>query len=106
MNDPADERFVVAGVIGIIAVLILIVSLLRIYAAIMNFSFKRRALGITSLILGLGTCLTFYCALTSIALAVYGLIVMMNQEVAEAFKMRAEGRSSDDILREFNNRPA
>lgn len=84
---------------------LLIVAVLRIVASARNFFFLSRTLGIVSLFAGLLSVFTFYCGLTSVAIAIYGLIVMFNREVAEAFEMRTKGATADDVLRNFNSRP-
>ena len=75
----------------------LISALLRITAGIFNIRYRRRVLGIVALAVGLSTMLTGYCAPTSIALAVYGLIVYVNEPVMMAFRMGDSGRPSAEI---------
>jgi hypothetical protein len=74
---------------------------LHIFAAIQNYKFKSRTLGIVALSVGCATLLTCYCGPTSIALAVYGLIVFLNAEVGYAFKMAESGYTGDQILASF-----
>ena len=59
----------------------------RIIAGIFNLRFRRRGLGMVALGLGLLTMITGYCAPTSIALAIYGLIVFVNEPVVAAFEL-------------------
>src|SRR5215208_6038944 len=74
---------------------------LRIFAGIANLRHRRRLLGMTALGLGLLTMMTGYCAPTSIGLAVYGLIVYLNDSVIEAFAMGDAGKSNADIQAVF-----
>jgi hypothetical protein len=83
----------------------LLTGILRIVAGIRNLVFRSRVLAMISLFAGLLTAFTGYCAITSIGIAVYGLIVLFNREVAEAFEMRKNGATADDVLRTFNSRP-
>lgn len=83
-----------------ISVPCLIIGALRIVAGVYNYHYRRRILGITALACGLFTLVTGYCAPTAIALAIYGLIVYVNEPVIMAFQMgdsrrpRAEIRSA------------
>jgi hypothetical protein len=75
---------------------------LQIYAGLKLYQFKSRSLGIIALSSGLATILTCYCAPTSIALFVYGLIVLLNDSVREAFELAKQGHSPDQIDLMFN----
>src|SRR5205823_5880308 len=67
-------------------------GLLRIVAGLFNIRYRRRGLGIAALAVGLVTMMTAYCAPTAIGLAVYGLIVYLNEPVVLAFQMGDSGR--------------
>lgn len=69
-----------------VGLVLLAVAGIRIYAGIRNLSFKGRTLGIIAISCGLATSLTMYCAPTSIGLMIYGLIVYLDGNVAQAFK--------------------
>ena len=73
----------------------------RVVAGVCNLRYRRRVLGMTALGLGLLTMITGYCALTSIGLAVYGLIVYLNESVAAAFAMGESGKTNADIQAAF-----
>jgi uncharacterized membrane protein len=75
----------------------LVSGLLRIVAGIFNLQYRRRVLGIVALAVGLLTMLTAYCAPTSIALAIYGLVVYVNDPVIMAFQMGDSGRPLSEI---------
>jgi hypothetical protein len=75
----------------------LIIGVLRIVAGAFNYHYRRRALGITALACGLFTLITAYCAPTAIALAIYGLIVYVNEPVIMAFQMGDSGRPRAEI---------
>lgn len=87
--------------LGIISLVISVLCFcgagLHLWAGMVNWNFRRRKLGITALGLGLISVLTFYCALTGIPLAVYGLIVLLNDSVIAAFEMGDRGRSYAEI---------
>jgi hypothetical protein len=66
------------------------------------YKFQSRTLAIVSLSAGLATMLTCYCAPTSIGLMIYGLIVLMNDSVRQAFDLAKQGNSPDQIDAFFN----
>jgi hypothetical protein len=76
-------------------------GVLRLVAGVYNLRYKRRKLGMWALGLGLFTMITGYCALTSIGLAIYGLIVYLNDSVIEAFGMGDAGKKAADIQAAF-----
>lgn len=80
-----------------ISVPCLIIGLLRIVSGLFNLHYRRRGLGIVALGVGLLTMLTGYCAPTGIALAIYGLIVYVNEPVILAFQMGDSGRPLSEI---------
>jgi hypothetical protein len=80
------------------------VGILRIIAGIMNLKYRGRRLGLTALIIGTLSLFTMYCAPTSIALLVDGLIVYMDEDVRRAFALGEQGFSSEKIRRLGNRR--
>jgi hypothetical protein len=76
-------------------------GVLRIVAGWFNWRYQRRILGITALGIGLLSMFTGYCAPTAIALAIYGLIVYVNESVAAAFEMGSRGRTKAEIQGAF-----
>jgi hypothetical protein len=79
-------------------------GVVRIVAGIFNLRFRRRGLGLVALGLGLFSLATGYCAPTAIALAVYGLIVYVNEPVIAAFEMADSGRTPAEIRAAFEPR--
>jgi len=104
--DPTEFVNFMTGFMFAMGAVLMLTGVLRIVAAVRNFFFLSRVLGIVAVCFGLVSSLTAYCAPTSIAVAVYSLIVLFNREVAEAFEMRASGKSADDVLAVFNSRPS
>ena len=97
---PKKEAEALRGVgmlLAAISVPALIVAVLRITAGIFNFRYRRRGLGMIALLVGLLMMITGYCAPTAIALAVYGLIVYVNEPVVMAFAMGDSGRPVAEI---------
>jgi hypothetical protein len=76
---------------------------LRIVAGIFNVRYRRRGLGMVALGLGLLTMITGYCAPSSIALAIYGLIVYVNEPVVAAFELGEQGRKPSEIRAVFGS---
>jgi hypothetical protein len=102
-NDfpPGMLLWVLPLVYGGLAILVLAVAGLRITAGVRNYQFRGRTLGIVALAGGLLTMLTCYCLPTALALAIYGLVVYLNNQAAEAFRMGEAGRPADEILTVF-----
>ena len=74
---------------------------LHIMAGIRNFKYRGRTLGLVALIGGMLSCSTCYCAPTTIALGVYGLVAYLNPPVVHAFTMGDAGESKPGILAAF-----
>jgi hypothetical protein len=87
-------------------IVMLIIGGMRIYAGLRNYFFQGRALGIVSVCLGFAGSVTGICALPAIGLGVYALIVYFNKEATEAFQMRSQGATADDVIKAFHSRPA
>lgn len=98
-NQPAI--WIVPLVYGGMAVAALIPGVLHLVAGLKNYRFRGRTLGFVALACGMVTVLTCYCLPTAVALSVYGLIVYLNQEVSEAFRMGEAGREPAEILATF-----
>ncbi len=97
----ADEKTVltiVSVIYLILGILVLIVGILNIVAGIRCLRFRGRTLAIVALFSNIVSAVTCYCAPTSIALMVYGLIVLFNGEVAEGFQLAAEGKDPESVL--------
>jgi hypothetical protein len=55
-----------------------------------------------SIIAGLSSMLSCYCAPTAVGLLVYGLILFLNPAVKTAFQMVEQGHSVDQVLAAFS----
>ncbi len=82
----------------------LVIGGTRVYAGVRNLYFRSHTFGIVSLALGLATVVTCWCAPTSIALTIYGLIIYLNPFVAEAFAMGERGAEPEAIVAHFSHR--
>jgi len=104
---PHEDLTNMRGLGVILLILAIPVALcggVRITAGIYNLRFRRRGLGLIALGLGLLTLATGYCAPSAIALAVYGLIVYVNEPVIAAFQMAESGRTPAEIRAAFDSR--
>ena len=79
----------------------LVASVLHLWAGLRNYRFRGRTLGIVALACGMLTVLTCYCVPTAVAIGVYGLIVYLNPEASEAFRMGEAGCEPTEILATF-----
>jgi hypothetical protein len=101
---PDPQLAAMRGMSGImfgLAVPAILCGTLRFIAGVFNLRYRRRILGMTALGLGLLTMITAYCAPTSIGLAVYGLIVYLNDSVIAAFALGDAGKGKADINAAF-----
>jgi hypothetical protein len=90
-GGPPFPVHAVAGVYLAMAAAGLIPGALHIVAGIRGLYFRGRTFGLFSLLFGLLSIGTCYCSVTSVGLAVYGLIVYFNHNVARAFDMADRG---------------
>ncbi len=103
-NGPpgmAGMEWVLGGGYLVVGVVVLLAGIFRFYAGLQNFRYRKRVLGIVSLVCGLASMFGCYCAPTSIALLIYGLIVYLNPAVQAAFEMGDKGTPADAILSAF-----
>lgn len=96
-QPPEEMMWVLVAVYGGMGAVAIICGLLKVVAGIRNLSYKGRVLGFVALGSGLLSSITCYCAPTAIGLAVYGLIVYANSDVARAFEMAKQGYTPDQI---------
>lgn len=99
---PPENMFWVIGIVyGVMAAAAIIAAVLHILGGVWAYRFRKRTVGIVALAVGIASTFTCYCAPTSIALAIYGLIVLLNPRVAQAFAMGDDGISREDVLAAF-----
>jgi hypothetical protein len=98
-NVDGDSFTAVSGLV------LLSSGILGVWGGIRMMKFRGYKLGIIALSGGLLTIFGCYCAPTAIALFIYGLIVMLNPQVKQAFEMGEQGRSPADIQNHFARLP-
>jgi hypothetical protein len=102
-EPPPKEFFWGMGIyFGVVGALTLIAAVSRIISGVMNWQFRSRGLTLFSIFLGIASMFSCYCAPTSIAMLVYGLILMFSTPVKQAFAMAETGMPPDQILHEFS----
>jgi hypothetical protein len=99
--SPQMIGWMMLGIYGSLGLLALVAAGLRIVAGLRNYRFRSRTLGLVALAGGMVTVFTCYCAPTSIALGVYGLVTYLNAEVGQAFAMGQAGKSRNEIQAAF-----
>lgn len=104
-GPPQEFFWGMTAVYVVFAIAALTAATLHIMAGLQNRQFRGRTLGIIAATGGLATLFTCYCLPTAVAVGVYGLIVLLNEEVAEAFCMGEARHSAQDILAAFSNDP-
>ena len=103
LPENFEQMFLIGG--SVFAVALLFLGILSIFGGIGVMRLERRGLAITSLCLGMLTIATCYCFPTSLALGIYGLILLLNQPVMQAFSLRAEGYPVRRIQAAFMSLP-
>ncbi|HEX5104394.1 MAG TPA: hypothetical protein VFV87_11315 [Pirellulaceae bacterium] len=98
---PKEFFWFMTGLYLVMGIPVLLAGILRILAAWNNFHFRGRTLGILSMVIGMASAFSCYCAPTGIALLVYGLVVYLNPAVRLAFDMGSQGLAASQILGSF-----
>ncbi len=98
---PPGQRTLMIWLFGVWAVGSFVLGLLHVVTGIFNLGLRGRMLGITTLLLGIGSAMTCYCALTGIPLSIYGLIIYFHPAVGEAFRLRKTGLGKEQVLATF-----
>jgi hypothetical protein len=98
---PEEMIWFLFAVYMTIGVCVILSGVLRLWAGFSNYRFRGRMLGIVSLVLGMVSVFSCYCAPTGLAILIYGLIVLLNTAVKMAFDMGDQGMSTDQILAAF-----
>jgi hypothetical protein len=98
---PPAAMWAFTLVMGVSGGVVVLFSFLRIASGVLSFRFAGRKMMLVSLIGGMVTAMTCYCAPFSISLGIYGLVVMLNPAVIHAFKMASEGWTAEQIRAYF-----
>jgi hypothetical protein len=104
--DPADQTMLTAMsvVYGVGGLLLLIVGVLTLIGGIRALKFRNRTFVLVALFANALPVFTIYCTATALAVLIYGLIVMFNDDVVRAFQMAEEGASPAQIKEHFSGR--
>jgi hypothetical protein len=102
---PPNMSLWIGVVGGLVGLLILAIGAFTIFAGVRTMKFRGRLFSIVVLCTGLLTILTCYCLPTQIALSVYGMIVLLNGPVRDAFRLAEQGHSSREIQLAFMSLP-
>lgn len=97
-NFPESTQMMMTSIFGFWGAISIPLAILYLIAGVLNLGLRARAFGIVTLLMGLATTLTVYCTLTGIPLSVYGLIIYFNPAVGEAFRLRKQGMSKQEVL--------
>lgn len=102
-RPPADFKEIMLIAYGSMGVVILGIAILRIFAALKVMQYQGRILAFVSLGSGMLSFLAgCYCLPTAIGLLVWGIIILINEPVKQAFEMRAAGTSKRRINEAFD----
>ena len=100
-NGPPGIEWVLGAGYLVVGIVLLLAGIFRIYTGLQNFRYRKRVLGIVSLVCGLVSMMGCYCTPTGIGILIYGLIVYLNPAVRAAFELGEKGAPSDAILSSF-----
>ncbi len=105
--DPPPElmEWWISGFYWVFGGFIALFALLRIGSGLASFWFRGRVWMLVSVSVGLASAMTCYCAPFSIGLFIYGLILMLNPGVSQAYRMAREGLSPGEIKQLFAQGP-
>lgn len=78
-----------------------LLAAVRLAAGVATLRGQGRKFAIVALLLGLATVTTTYCAPTCMALAIYGLWILVNEAVIEAYRLAQQGKSWAEVRRHF-----
>ena len=98
---PPEVMFWISIGCAVGGAIVLVFAVLRITSGVYSFWFKQRTMMMISLIGGLVTVFTCYCSLFSIGVSIYGIIVMLDPAVRQAYQMAASGVSAEEIKARF-----
>lgn len=96
-GDDASFRMILF-MYSIVSVILGALGLLQVIAGIRNYGFRNRGLGITALACGLLSMFTFFCLPTSLALAIYGIIVYLDAGCKTPFDLRESGLTRAEVV--------
>jgi hypothetical protein len=100
-NVRQDDKIVLGVMSGVYlgcGAVLLAIGVMHVISGIMALRYKGRVFAIVTLFTNIITLLTCYCAITGIAVLIFGLIVFFNSEVTETFRLVAKGMSVDDAV--------
>ncbi|MEI7683894.1 MAG: hypothetical protein WCL32_02625 [Planctomycetota bacterium] len=100
---PGEENILTGMMIGYVTVgiAVFLCGLLNVIAGIRALKFRNRTFVIVALFSNFVPLFTCYCLPTSMGLMIYGLIVMFQTDVAQAFELGSQGLSNADIQDHF-----
>lgn len=98
---PPEAMFWMSIGFAIGGIVVFCFSILRITSGIYSFWFKKRTLMLVSLLGGMVTLFTCYCLPFSLGVGIYGLIVMLDPAVRQAYRLSAEGVPAEEIKARF-----
>lgn len=90
------------GIYGTMGLAGIVPGVLNIWAGVRVMKFRQRTFGIAAVSIGASAILTCYCGFTAIGLLVYGLIVLLDASVKQAFELGDQGYKPDQIDAMFN----
>ena len=99
---PEELRSLVSTIYLVMGIGLIILALLSLFAGIQMLRFRMYPLGVMGFLSCFLTLLTgFYCCLTGFPIGIYGLVVLFNSPVRQAFELGRQGYTSSQIRAAF-----
>jgi len=101
-GGPPPELFLI--IYGVLGGVILISGAVNVVAGFRVMSMRNRVFGIVALFLNVVSLITCYCAPLAIAMMIYGLVVLFQPDVSQAFDAVARGATQEEAIRKHTRR--
>jgi hypothetical protein len=97
-NMPKEQLTFTIGAMVVLGTAALIGAIAHLVAGILLVTYRRRITAMVFLCVGFISIFTVYCSLTMLPIAIYSLIVLVNEPVIWAFSEIAKGTPRDHVL--------
>jgi hypothetical protein len=96
-GPPGQDNLVPGILVSVVGVAAFVSGVLNVIGGIRLLKYRGRTFAITALFANIIPLFTCYCLPTSLGVMIYGLIVMFQTDVAQAFELGAQGLTPDEI---------
>jgi hypothetical protein len=97
-NMPKEQLTFTIGAMIVLSIAALLGTIAHFVAGLLLVTFRRRKTAMIFLCIGFVSIFTFYCSITMLPIAIYALIVLVNEPVAWAYAEIAKGTPRDQVM--------